>query len=426
MKTMKIRLTMLIVLASAEVTLAVQGTELFRITVDAGAYTRINTPVSASLGSIACNDPTSLQLWELVNGKESPVPCQFENGVSPMLWWILSGTTQAGTRREYVLYTSENVVWNPSVAVENTGDLLKLKLNNIPVLVYHLALVYPPRGIDTMYRRNAFIHPLYSPSGNILTQINPQDHYHHVGIWNPWTQVRNGDHVTDFWNLYSHQGTVRFGGINATVNGSVYGGFNVLQEHVDFQEKVPGEIAINEVWDVRAWNTDPVEGRKAWLVDITSLLSVPGDHAVILEAYRYGGGLGFRATAEWDRDNSWFRTSEGKTRADADGTRARWADVGGMFSVKGESGIVFFSHPTNQDHPQPMRVWPPDQNGRGDVFFEFCPIRYHEWTLEPGVVYSQKYRLLVYDGRVDQAVSDRLWNDFAFPPAVNIFKAKTK
>jgi hypothetical protein len=315
---------------------------------------------------------------------------------------------------------TDNTFNKPAVIVENTGDLLKVKKNNTPVLDYNLKLVYPPKGVDTMYKRNAFIHPIYSPSGNILTQIGPRDHYHHVGIWNPWTKVKINDHVTDFWNLYSHQGTVRFAGINSIVNGAVYGGFNVRQEHVDYQGKKPEEIAINEVWDVRVWNSDPATGNGAWLVDISSFLSIPGNSDIILEAYRYGGGLGFRATAEWDRNNSWIITSEGKSRADADGTKARWTDVGGMFAGKGESGIVFMSHPSNRQHPEPMRVWPPEQNGRGDVYFEFCPIRYKEWVLKPGFLYSQKYRLLVYDGKTDKSVSERIWSDFAYPPVVTI------
>ena len=423
---MKRPLFIFCVLASAAAALYGQKAEMLRFTVDAGKYLRINTPVSADLSSTIVSDSVSLQLYELLKGKESEVPCQFENGVSPRLWWILSGTTVAGSKREYILYRTENICYMPTVVVENTGDLLKLNKKNLPVLDYHITLIYPPDGVDTMYKRNAFIHPLYSPSGNILTRINPPDHYHHVGIWNPWTQVKIRDHVTDFWNLYSHQGTVRFAGINSTINGPVYGGFNVLQEHVDFQGKRPEEITINEVWDVRVWNTDPVDGQGAWLVDITSLLSIPGENEVILEAYRYGGGLGFRATAEWDNNNSWVNTSEGKTRVDADGTRARWTDAGGMFPGKGESGIVFLSHPSNREHPEPMRVWPPDQNSRGDVFFEFCPIRFNEWKLKPGIVYCQKYRLLVYDGRVDKTVSERIWNDFAFPPAVTIVKVKNK
>jgi hypothetical protein len=273
-----------------------------------------------------------------------------------------------------------------------------------------------------MYKRNGFIHPLYSPSGNIITRVNPPDHYHHVGIWNPWTKVKIGNHVTDFWNLYLHQGTVKFAGINYMFDGPVFGGFNIRQEHIDFQGKLPEEVIFNEVWDVRAWNAEPISGAKAWLVDFTTFLSVAGDSTIVLEAYRYGGGIGFRATEEWTKDNSWVNTSEGKTRIDADGTKARWTDVGGMFQGKGESGIVFFSHPSNREHPEPMRVWPVDVNPRGVVYFEFCPIRYKEWILNPGYVYRLKYRMLIYDGKVDPAVSERIWMDFAYPPVVKILK----
>src|SRR5690606_42107088 len=39
------------------------------------------------------------------------------------------------------------------------------------------------------YGRSGFIHPLWSPKGQVLTRVQPEDHYHHYGIWNPWTQL---------------------------------------------------------------------------------------------------------------------------------------------------------------------------------------------------------------------------------------------
>jgi hypothetical protein len=41
-------------------------------------------------------------------------------------------------------------------------------------------------------------------------------------------------------------------------------------------------------------------------------------------------------------------------------------------------------------------------------------------VLSPGKVYTLKYRMLVYDGKVDKAVSERVWTDFAYPPVVKI------
>jgi hypothetical protein len=419
---MKKLFAFLLLISVVSMVLTAQKTELKRYVVEAGNYPRVNTPVSTDITDVAISDTLSYQLFEISKGKMIEVPCQVESGYIARLWWILDGTTPAGGKREFVLYSTLNVNYKPGIAAEQVDGLLRLSKEGKPILDYFIKLHYPPEGIDTMYKRNGFIHPMYSPSGNILTRIDAPDHYHHVGIWNPWVHVKIGNHVTDFWNLYLHQGTVRFAGLNSTTAGPVYSGFSARQEHIDFQGKKPEELTFNEVWDVRAWNLDPASGGKAWLVDLTSYLSVAGDSTIVLEAYRYGGGIGFRATAEWDKDNSWVNTSEGNTRKDADGTRARWTDVGGAFKDKGESGIVFMSHPSNREYPEPMRVWPLDQNGRGDVYFEFCPIRHKEWVLEPGNVYRLKYRMLVYDGKVDKAISERIWTDFAFPPSVKSIK----
>jgi hypothetical protein len=399
-----------------------QKVQLLHFYAEAGAYRRINTPVSISLDGVIKSDTLGFQLYEKVKGQLIEKQFQVESGYVPRLWWILDGTTEAGKKREFFLYKNAPQSVKNTITTEITDDDIILKKGDSEILHYRKSVMYPPKGVDTAYKRSGFIHPMITPSGNVLTRINAPDHYHHVGIWNPWTRVKIGNHVTDFWNLYEKQGTVRFAGINSTVNGPVYGGFIVKQNHIDFQGAKPEELAINEVWDVRAWNTEPVFGIKAYLVDLTTFLSVAGNDPIVFEAYRYGGGIGIRANAEWNKDNSTVLTSEGKTRKDADGTRARWTDLNGAFKDKGNSGITFFSHPANREHPEPMRVWPENQNGRGDVYFEFCPIRLKSWDLFPGNVYELKYRMLVYDGKIDQATADRLWNDFAYPPVVSIIK----
>jgi hypothetical protein len=397
-----------------------QKTQLLHFYVESGGYQRINTPVSVDLEGINKSDTLGFQLFEKIKGHLVEKQFQVEPGYIPRLWWILEGTTGPGKKREYLLFKNTPRSSLNAITTSETPQDIVLKKGNSEILRYRTAIMYPPPGVDTAYKRNGFIHPLMSPSGNILTMVSPRDHYHHVGIWNPWTVVKIGDHVTDFWNLNSKQGTVRFAGVNAEYNGPVFGGFSVKQDHIDFQGKKPEELAINEVWDIRAWNTEPVEGVKTYLVDMTSFLSAPGDAPITFEAYRYGGGIGIRTTPEWNKDNSTVLTSEGKTRKDADGSRARWTDLNGAFSNNSVSGITFFSHPANREHPEPMRVWPEDQNGRGDLFFEFCPIRHKSWVLEPGNVYRLKYRMLVYDGKIDKTTADRLWNDFAYPPVVRI------
>lgn len=419
--TMKKIILFTLFVAAVSFSAIAQKAEVLHFFIESGAYQRINTPVSINIDGISKSDTLSFQLFEETKGQLVEKPYQVEQGYTPLLWLILDGTTDPGKKREFFLYKNVKRTNQNIITVELTSKAIILNKGSSEILHYQKAVMYPPAGVDTAYKRSGFIHPLITPSGNILTRLSPPDHYHHVGIWNPWTRVKIGDHVTDFWNLYEKQGTVRFAGLNSIVNGPVYGGFSVKQDHIDFQGEKPEELAINEIWDVRAWNAEPIAGLKAYLVDLTTFLSVAGNSSISFEAYRYGGGIGIRANEEWTKDNSTVLTSEGKTRLDADGTRARWTDLNGAFKDNGQSGIVFFSHPANREHPEPMRVWPITENkGRGDVYFEFCPIRYKAWVLNPGNVYRLKYRMLVYDGKIDKSVADRIWNDLAYPPIVKV------
>lgn len=279
-----------------------------------------------------------------------------------------------------------------------------------PVLTYVHKETLPPEGVDPVFKRSAYIHPLRSPGGEILTRIQPPDHWHHYGIWNPWTRTRFGDRQVDFWNLGERQGTVRFAEYLEKIELEDRAGFRVRQEHIYFKEDGSEGVAINEVWKVTVKNLPG----KAYQVDLQTTLSTPLETGITLEAYRYGGGLGYRATGKWNPSNATVLTSEGKTWQDADATHARWAIIEGESSVEeGRSGILFLSHPDNQAHPEPMRMWTPDMNGgKENVFFEFCPIRHEEWVLEPGREYTLKYRMVVFDGTIAIPTAEEFWTNF--------------
>ncbi len=421
---MKINQIIFFLLLMVSIRVSAQEQVIARFSVMADRLKQGGTPVSASLEGIDFNtDKGALRLFEVRGKTRGEVACQLEAGNSPRLWWIPDGETAPGAIRKFILIRDSTYIAKDVITTTLNARELIISKNNQKVMQYNVAEVFPPDTVRTIYRRSAFIHPLWSPSGNVLTRINAPDHWHHFGIWNPWTKTHFEGHSTDFWNLAEGQGTVRFGGFNALVSGPLFGGFKARQEHVDFQCKGGDKIAMNEVWDVRVWNIGSYEGVKVWLWDLTTTLNCASSSPITLEAYRYGGGIGFRANEEWTNQNSWVLTSEGKERKDADGTRARWCDVGGQFSGNGTSGILFMSNPSNREYPEPMRVWPENANGgRGDMYFEFCPIRDRSWELKPGNEYVLKYRMLVYDGKISTQLAERLWNDFAHPPVVTLEK----
>jgi len=51
---------------------------------------------------------------------------------------------------------------------DRSGNLV-MKKNNTSVLQYNTALSVLPHGVDAAYRCNGYIHPVWSPVGNVLT-----------------------------------------------------------------------------------------------------------------------------------------------------------------------------------------------------------------------------------------------------------------
>lgn len=278
------------------------------------------------------------------------------------------------------------------------------------VLTYQTATAKAPEGVKKEYEKSGFIHPLRSPSGQILTRIQPKDHYHHFGIWGPYTRASIGGREVDFWNLGDGKGRVDFAEVLSKKQAGGVAELNVRQNHLDLTAPESERLAIKEDLRIKVKPAD--NGR--YSVDYTSTIQTPLEGGVLLDDYRYGGGIGFRATEIWGDKNSTILTSEGHDRRSADGTEAKWILVQGETAAKsGSSGILFLSHATNKVHPEPLRVWPIGQyDGEGNVFIEFCPIRHESWELKKDKKYSLKYRMIVFDGSMSAEEAERYWKAF--------------
>jgi hypothetical protein len=294
--------------------------------------------------------------------------------------------------------------------VEDTQKAFILKKNGRPALQYNYAHLDPPPGADPAYgRTGGYIHPAYSPEGNVLTNIQPRDHYHHFGIWNPWTRVIYEGKQYDLWNIGDKKGTVRARTVEKTYCGEVFAGFTAILDHYIFNEKTEKAI-MNEYWKVKVWNVPD-----GFLWDFESNLMPATSLPILLEAYRYAG-FSWRGTPEWTKENSEMLTSEGKIRSETDGTNARWIYVAGDTKT-GRSGLLFMGHPENYSFPEPLRIWDQNANGgRGDTFINFAPTKNRNWELLPNEIYILKYRVLAFEGNMTAEQANRLWNDFACPP----------
>ncbi|MDX5338630.1 MAG: PmoA family protein [Cyclobacteriaceae bacterium] len=296
------------------------------------------------------------------------------------------------------------------VSLKDSATGIDFYLEDQKVLTYQTAKEPVPQGVKEAFSKSGFIHPISSPSGQVLSRVQPKDHYHHYGIWGPWTRATINGREVDFWNLGDEKGRVDFAKV---LSKKVAGGaaeLNVRQNHVDLKAPESEKLAMEE--DLRIKLKPADQGR--YMVDYTTTIftKIPG--GILLDDYRYGGGIGFRATELWGDDNSTILTSEGHDRKTADGTEAKWIIVKGKTNApEGQSGILFLSHNTNKVHPEPLRVWPVGQyNGKGNVFIEFCPIRHESWEIQPDHRYTLKYRMIVFDGDLSAEEAEAYWRAF--------------
>jgi len=287
---------------------------------------------------------------------------------------------------------------------------------DIPILTYQKAEVPPPEGIDKSYRRSGFIHPLYAPGGGIVTSIHAEDHYHHLGLWHAWVRTEYGDPevVPDFWNLGKRKvirkkprlesigGRVRYARTKETRDD----GFTVVQEQVAYLDGLDAEptVILSEEFSVDAAFVDGAN-----VVDYVVTQTNVTKKTLTYVAYRYGGGIAFRAPLSWNAKNSDYLTSLGLDRTDSHATRARWVAMFGPAENGGgkDATVAVLCHPDNHDAPQRVRTW-----DKGSVFLNYVPTQETAWSVKPGESYTLAYRIVVLDGKAKAKTIEKYWKAY--------------
>lgn len=380
------------------------------------ATSGLSVPIKTNLDAITFLPDTVLSLVEVQGGKRIPVAYQIENRDHRTLHWIIKSESINAKKRIYELVKgSSNYKSSSTIKTRVDDGRLTIQAGDKNLLRYNFKTFYPPPGVDTSYKRSGFIHPLWSPHGQELTRIQPPDHYHHYGIWNPWTHVLYENDTIDFWNIAGRQGTVRFANFVSITRGPVFGGFEALHEHVVLKGN-KNKVALNELQSVQVYELQADEDY--YLVDFNMKMNCAAESPFLILAYRYAG-FGWRTTGKWDNKNSEVITSEGKNRKESDGSKAKWCIVQGALDTD-YGGVVMMSYPSNYNHPEPLRIWPENQYNRGDMFANFSPTKDVDWLLKPGQSYVLKYRLLVFNGHMTKERAESAWQYFATPPKITV------
>src|SRR5262245_57155945 len=244
--------------------------------------------------------------------------------------WFVLDQLKAGASKRFKL---EELKFNAradgdGVQLVNTGDKLAFSIAGKPVLTYQAKPgEFPEAGIKEIFRRGGYIHPVYTPSGRLVTDDYPPDHRHHHGIWFAWTKTEFDRRHPDFWNVGDGTGKVDFVAVDSTWNGPVQAGFVARHRYVDVSAPKPVTV-LNEQWKVNVYRAGQGARRYA-MFDVIATHECATSLPLVLPEYRYGG-IGFRGHRDWlPKDNCVFLTSEGKDRESGHATRARWCHIGG-------------------------------------------------------------------------------------------------
>ncbi len=355
---------------------------------------QVETPVSAPLPA----DFDVGKKWRLVrsDGKELPVQIHAGSAV-----WI--ETVSSGQKITCRLEPGDP---SPSAGVEcavEAGKHLTLRLEDKDLLRYNMGVVQPPAGVDPVYAFTGYIHPVWTPSGRVITNDFAPKQEHQHGVWFAWRQAEFEGRKVNPWAPLEKVGQVEFVKLDGTVAGPVFGGFRSRQRLLDPNAPGGPKAVLVDAWDVKVFAT-----RQARMFDLETTQTCAGDSPVTVLKYHYGG-LGFRGPADWDgKQGVSFLTSEGKTRLDGNGTAARWVLMTGKVGGK-DASFGLLCHPTSFRAPQPTRLNP------DGPFFCWVPGADAPFQIERDKPYVAKYRFIASDRPLTAEEMNVHWDRFAEP-----------
>jgi hypothetical protein len=265
----------------------------------------------------------------------------------------------------------------------------------------------PRADIKPEFHRGGYLHPIYTPSGKLVTDDYPANHVHHHGAWFAWTKTGFEDRAPDFWNMGGKKGRVDF--VSAEPLPSREGAARLLAKHrhIDMLAQ-PEKAVLDEEWTISV-AARPADGAtpEHFVIDLISVQHCTTAAPLHLPKYHYGG-FGFRGNWAWNGPDAWsVLTSAGETdRIKANETRGQWCWTGGKIDGA-PAGITILCAPENYRAPQPMRIHPTEP------FFCFAPQQLGAMEITPGKAYASRYRLIVADGQPTREQCATWWERWA-------------
>lgn len=288
----------------------------------------------------------------------------------------------------------------PSLTLWGAEDLkinrdetaISFKSGGTEVLRYWLQ---KPAGSKLSVESGCFFHPFTTPSGVVMTEVGPEDHPHHRGIFLGWVEM-HGKKDADFWGWGEHAPT---------------------KERVIVNQRVSSLRASNGRGAFTARNAWEAEG-VTMLIEVISAAVEMNTNANILDLrYRLTpseditlsqwafSGFCVRARKDggitaYDPEGEVKLPNPVHTEPKSDWPDAPWYDYTLKLADGKVAGIAVINHPEN-----PETLW---HNHREVRMLNPCIVAPGKVELKKHAPLILRYRVVAHDGPADAALLNRL------------------
>jgi len=257
-----------------------------------------------------------------------------------------------------------------------------------------------PVGSKLTVGSACYFHPFATPMGTVVTDVAPDDHLHHRGVFLAWVEM-HGRKDADFWGWGEHAPRTGRTIVNLEVSD-----ISMDADAAEFR-------ALNE-WQVEG---DPLLKEDlrvslrvlpaAHLLDLTYALTADADLTLSQWAF---SGFCVRARKDGQvvvegSDGTVDFPNPNHMKPDSDWPDARWYG----YTLKLTNGVVtsvaVLNHPKN-----PPTLW---HNHRDIRMLNPCIVAPAAVTMKAGVPLMLRYRVLVHDGPTPRRLLDGLASEWA-------------
>ena len=224
-----------------------------------------------------------------------------------------------------------------------TPEGIEVSDGHMKVLFYQIK----PKSLDGKFERASYIHPLYSLSGNVITEDFPDDHRHHHGIYSAWHQIlADGELIADGWTGENLSWRVRESKITNRDN-SVTIASEVIWQHLNSGRQQP---IVQENLKVVVHSSD----RDFRMIDYDiELLPLKGGLQIGGSDDEKGYG-GFSLRLKLPQDIRFVAKDREVEPQVVSVPAGWWMDFKGSFDgSNAQSGVAVFCHPSNPGSPHP-------------------------------------------------------------------------